>query len=166
MLALSVLMVDPSHHEDLFGDSVSQKDLMVRLLQGIPNKTVIVLDYKDDFKYWQKVKLDDFGDVISIDWSNSLLKGRIDLRALPPTLQTLRLNNNFLRGPLDLTSLPDTLETLCLQSNGFSGDVDFSRLPASLKYLDVSKTGLQGEVVHFDGELKVENSKVKDKRVE
>ena len=120
-------------------------------------------------KKWTGIVYDSEGNITRIVWSWALLRGSIDLRWAPETLEYLSLGNNdlsggvslnelphtlsflslsvnHLTGSLGLTCLPARLKTLYMSHNLFSGSVDLAHLPASLQSLDISHNALSGRV--------------------
>ena len=74
------------------------------------------------------------------------MSGTLDLTSLPMGLVQFSIENNDFNGSCDLSALPRGLECLSAFKNSFSGSVNLSKLPATLKMLDLSFNELSGEV--------------------
>ena len=70
--------------------------------------------------------------------------GTVDLRKLPPNLQTLNIYSNKFSGSADLTALPGPLNTLNIGKNKLSGSVNLEKLPETLTTLEMEENQLCG----------------------
>ena len=118
---------------------------------------------------WYGVDCNKEGEIMSIKWPMSKLKGSLSFRYLPETMHTfyayvnelsgdvplgtlssslhrLSLRDNELSGTLDLAALPLNLTTLILSGNRFTGEVCLTRLPSGLLNLCLGRNMLSGEL--------------------
>ena len=82
----------------------------------------------------------------TVDFQENQLTGEVCLVDLPPNMQVFALSKNCFTGSIDLTSLPESLEHLYLDENRFSGEICLNKLPAQMDFLCLGGNALTGHV--------------------
>mmetsp|Transcript_39932 Transcript_39932/g.63110 ORF Transcript_39932/g.63110 Transcript_39932/m.63110 type:complete len:260 (-) Transcript_39932:49-828(-) len=148
--------------------SLSQQTLMELLFQGLKNTQGICSTgtAPTEISHWGFTETNDSQEVISINWSFRDLRGTMDMRWIPESVESFSTKSNSLEGSVDFTVLPTNLRVLVLSSNkytgqiildhlkklegawlqmnSFSGTLCLENLSPKLNKLDVSKNRLTG----------------------
>ena len=98
---------------------------------------------------WEGIVCNDQLEVEKVDLRSRKLRGVLQWKFLPHTVQILVFWENTLSGPVDLTVLPPPLTVFRISENEFSGEIDLCHLPSNLKVLNLAKNNFSG-MVRFD----------------
>ena len=74
------------------------------------------------------------------------LHGTLNFQAFPPKIANVSIHTNEFSGKCALPDLPDSLVCFHAFRNKFSGEISLRNLPSSLKQLNLSENALTGEI--------------------